>query len=138
MLRKEFESSPSMSVRIHYTNCLVAFPEMTNLELEEDGVRIALTIVDTPGFGDNIDNEFACVVFKLHVQSHFLTRHLVSKKLLATLSANMMISLQKSPVSSVIHVSGITESTLFCTLSHLLVMRACRTPLLLISKLNPL
>jgi cell division control protein 11 len=29
------------------------------LELEEDGVRIALTIVDTPGFGDNIDNEFA-------------------------------------------------------------------------------
>jgi cell division control protein 11 len=30
-------------------------------ELEEDGVRIALTIVDTPGFGDNIDNEFAHV-----------------------------------------------------------------------------
>jgi septin family protein len=30
-------------------------------ELEEDGVRIALTIVDTPGFGDNIDNEFASV-----------------------------------------------------------------------------
>jgi cell division control protein 11 len=28
------------------------------VELEEDGVRIALTIVDTPGFGDNIDNEF--------------------------------------------------------------------------------
>jgi len=30
-----------------------------NVELEEDGVRIALTIVDTPGFADNIDNEFA-------------------------------------------------------------------------------
>jgi len=30
-----------------------------NVELEEDGVRIALTIVDTPGFGDNIDNESA-------------------------------------------------------------------------------
>ena len=30
-------------------------------ELEEDGVRIALTIVDTPGFGDNIDNELSCV-----------------------------------------------------------------------------
>ncbi len=29
------------------------------LELDEDGIRIALTIVDTPGFGDNIDNEFA-------------------------------------------------------------------------------
>ena len=32
------------------------------VELEEDGVRIALTIVDTPGFGDNIDNEFACAI----------------------------------------------------------------------------
>ena len=30
-------------------------------ELEEDGIRIALTVVDTPGFGDNIDNEFAYV-----------------------------------------------------------------------------
>ena len=35
------------------------------VELEEDGVRIALTIVDTPGFGDNIDNEFAYVVMIL-------------------------------------------------------------------------
>ncbi|KAI8098264.1 Septin-type guanine nucleotide-binding (G) domain-containing protein, partial [Gilbertella persicaria] len=30
-----------------------------SVELDEDGVRISLTIVDTPGFGDNIDNE-AC------------------------------------------------------------------------------
>jgi len=30
-------------------------------ELEEDGIRIALTVVDTPGFGDNIDNEDGCV-----------------------------------------------------------------------------
>ena len=35
------------------------------VELEEDGVRIALTIVDTPGFGDNIDNEFAYVLMIL-------------------------------------------------------------------------
>jgi cell division control protein 11 len=34
---------------------------LPSTELEEDGVRIALTIVDTPGFGDNIDNEFASV-----------------------------------------------------------------------------
>lgn len=27
------------------------------LELDEDGTRISLTIVDTPGFGDQIDNE---------------------------------------------------------------------------------
>ncbi|TEB32994.1 septin [Coprinellus micaceus] len=30
-----------------------------NIEFEEEGVRIALTVVDTPGFGDSIDNEFA-------------------------------------------------------------------------------
>ena len=29
-----------------------------NVELDEDGVRIALTIVDTPGFGDGVDNEY--------------------------------------------------------------------------------
>ncbi|KAG6829701.1 hypothetical protein H0H87_010503 [Tephrocybe sp. NHM501043] len=28
-----------------------------NVELEEDGVRISLTVVDTPGFGNGIDNE---------------------------------------------------------------------------------
>lgn len=29
------------------------------LELDEEGTRISLTVVDTPGFGDQIDNE-AC------------------------------------------------------------------------------
>lgn len=28
-----------------------------DLELDEEGTRISLTIVDTPGFGDQIDNE---------------------------------------------------------------------------------
>ena len=46
-----FFSNKSVSRRIN----------LSLLELEEDGVRIALTIVDTPGFGDNIDNEFAYV-----------------------------------------------------------------------------
>jgi septin family protein len=31
-------------------------------ELEEDGVRIALTLIDTKGFGDNIDNEYWSVL----------------------------------------------------------------------------
>ena len=30
-----------------------------NVELDEDGMRIGLTIVDTPGFGENIDNEYS-------------------------------------------------------------------------------
>ncbi|KAG0155942.1 hypothetical protein PDIDSM_3115 [Penicillium digitatum] len=32
-------------------------PVTVELELDEEGTRIALTIVDTPGFGDQIDNE---------------------------------------------------------------------------------
>ena len=36
---------------------------------DQDGVRIALTIVDTPGFGDNIDNEFAYVSTLQSVQA---------------------------------------------------------------------
>ena len=52
-----------MSVRCNPFTTSHKFPEAQPLlsELEEDGVRIALTIVDTPGFGDNIDNEFAHV-----------------------------------------------------------------------------
>jgi cell division control protein 11 len=34
------------------THCFFA-----ELELDEEGTRISLTIVDTPGFGDQIDNE---------------------------------------------------------------------------------
>lgn len=70
MLRMVSRSSPSLSVR-HDTSvpllsgswfffffilALLTFgrPE---LELDEEGTRISLTIVDTPGFGDQIDNE---------------------------------------------------------------------------------
>jgi septin family protein len=34
------------------------------LELDEEGTRISLTIVDTPGFGDQIDNEARCVLLR--------------------------------------------------------------------------
>lgn len=32
-------------------------PITVELELDEEGTRVSLTIVDTPGFGDQIDNE---------------------------------------------------------------------------------
>ncbi|KAF9023564.1 Septin-domain-containing protein [Rhodocollybia butyracea] len=32
-----------------------------NVDIEEDGLRISLTIVDTPGFGDSVDNDLAYV-----------------------------------------------------------------------------
>lgn len=34
---------------------------LAELELDEEGTRISLTIVDTPGFGDQVDNEARCV-----------------------------------------------------------------------------
>ena len=34
-----------------------AYSFFADLELDEEGTRISLTIVDTPGFGDQIDNE---------------------------------------------------------------------------------
>ena len=34
-------------------------PVTVELELDEEGTRVSLTVVDTPGFGDQIDNESA-------------------------------------------------------------------------------
>jgi cell division control protein 11 len=61
--KKALELSRSMLVSFRASRS-VGFPRLhiQITELEEDGVRIALTIVDTPGFGDNIDNEFAYVL----------------------------------------------------------------------------
>lgn len=39
---------------------------LQELELDEEGTRISLTIVDTPGFGDQIDNEQRCG--QIHIQ----------------------------------------------------------------------
>ncbi|KAJ5689481.1 hypothetical protein N7462_003873 [Penicillium macrosclerotiorum] len=44
------------------------FSDTTELELDEEGTRISLTIVDTPGFGDQIDNEARHIVGYLERQ----------------------------------------------------------------------
>lgn len=60
--KRALESSQSLSVRNFYrqrSNRIIAHLLMRRLELDlgEEGTRISLTIVDTPGFGDQIDNE---------------------------------------------------------------------------------
>ena len=37
--------------------CRIARLTVLDLENDEEGTRISLTVVDTPGFGDQIDNE---------------------------------------------------------------------------------
>ena len=32
--------------------------QKTTMEIEEKGVKLRLTVVDTPGFGDNLDGKF--------------------------------------------------------------------------------
>jgi septin family protein len=64
--RKASVSSPSQSVGRVESAQLKATPLilLIELELDEEGTRISLTIVDTPGFGDQIDNEarYVCSV----------------------------------------------------------------------------
>ena len=94
-------------------------------ELEEDGVRIALTIVDTPGFGDNIDNEFAYVGFCSAVLFEDSEPFLDSKRSSATSNANTTTSWPRSLASSVTPASGTTAFTRCSTLSLPRVTRAC-------------
>ncbi|GAB7343340.1 hypothetical protein MBLNU457_1387t2 [Dothideomycetes sp. NU457] len=45
------------SVNAHLEESVRINPVTVELELDEEGTRISLTVVDTPGFGDQIDNE---------------------------------------------------------------------------------
>jgi GTPase SAR1 family protein len=85
-------------------------------ELEEDGIRIALTVVDTPGFGDNIDNAHS---FVFTSASFYFYIHLEiypgSRKLSTTLNVNTTISLQNNRALNVTLVSATTEFMPFST-----------------------
>jgi septin family protein len=40
---------------------------LTRLDIEENGVRLKLTVVDTPGFGDYVNNDERCVTHQHRV-----------------------------------------------------------------------
>ena len=87
-------------------------------------MRVALTIVDTPGFGDNIDNEFAYVALICSTMLRYITHcPTVSRKSWVTLSANTTTSSPRNLVSSVTLASATTECTPSSTLSPQRAMR---------------
>ncbi len=53
------------TIRCKPRETFVLTHNFVELELDEEGTRISLTIVDTPGFGDQIDNEARFVFRKL-------------------------------------------------------------------------
>lgn len=94
----------------------------TELELDEEGTRVSLTIVDTPGFGDQIDNEARFEVPIL--QFSMLAEKWVSvlPKSWATLSVNTTTSWPRSPELSVIPGLETIVCTPYSTLSPQRVM----------------
>ena len=50
--------------------CVIALQvKESTVNIEENGVRLELTLVDTPGFGDLVDNSLWCVHLSVHCQS---------------------------------------------------------------------
>lgn len=46
-------------------------PVTVELDLDEDGTRVLLTVVDTPGFGDSIDNEASFSEISSYLERQF-------------------------------------------------------------------
>lgn len=91
------------------------------LELDEEGTRISLTIVDTPGFGDQVDNEARCDIAApqtLHLCFGADFRLPVSLKLSASSRGNTTTFWPRSRVSSVTLGSGTTVFMPCSTSSH--------------------
>lgn len=86
---------------------------MKELELDEEGTRISLTIVDTPGFGDQIDNEARSDSITLQYFQPEINVIEVFLRSWAILNDNTMISWRKNHVSSVIQDFETIECMLF-------------------------
>ncbi|CAL8583658.1 Cell division control protein 11 [Xanthoria parietina] len=65
---KDADDDPSNA---HLEEGVQIKPITVELELDEEGTRVSLTIVDTPGFGDQIDNEASFSVIVGHLERQY-------------------------------------------------------------------
>ena len=119
ILRKASRSNrlPLVSPFSFYLAFMRSSYTIAELELDEEGTRISLTVVDTPGFGDQIDNEdrHVCSLLQSLMSNAIL---LASPRLSNTLSVNMTTSLLKSRGSSAIQDSKTIAFTPYSTSLH--------------------
>lgn len=116
--RKASKSSQSLSVskasnKLPTETTLI---RITELELDEEGTRISLTVVDTPGFGDQIDNEARYELIRDNILIRVTDDGIASARLLAISSDSTMTFLQRSRALSVTHDSATIVFMLFSTL----------------------
>lgn len=86
----------------------------TTYELEEEGVTLHLTVVDTPGFGDALNRE------EKYISTAFNTLLLALRRLPSTLNSNMMNIWNKSRVRKCERIFEILAYTLSSTFYPLL------------------
>ena len=116
--RKASKSSQSLSVSKALNNLPTetTLIRITELELDEEGTRISLTVVDTPGFGDQIDNEARYALIRDNILIRVTDHGIASARLLAISSDSTMTFLRRSRALSVTHDSATIVFMLFSTL----------------------
>lgn len=85
------------------------------LELDEEGTRISLTIVDTPGFGDSINNEERYAIFLVFFFLPFLFELKKKKRMVKNNITNL---LYQSPASVKSSATSNANTTTFSPRSH--------------------
>lgn len=116
--RKASKSSQSLSVSKASNNVPTetTLIRITELELDEEGTRISLTVVDTPGFGDQIDNEARYELIRDNIPIRVTDDGIALARLLAISSDSTMTFLRRSRALSVTHDSATIVFMLFSTL----------------------
>lgn len=76
--------------------------DASTVEIEERGVKLRLTVVDTPGYGDAIDNTDRLVIRKSFSKIMLILRYLTLSRLLMPLSVRVSIVIFHIPLHLVI------------------------------------